>query len=160
MQRALILIALSLVASAATCARAAEGVSVNTPEAQVEVRTDGTISVMVDENVVNSANGAAVKYTESQRGGVAWMSFENSGQAGNVECQKRHVSITGDGSQLVLQGECPFVEVSGDDNQVTIESAGKISVAGDGNMVTWQKGINKAKPKISDSGANNLIAGG
>ena len=160
MQRTMILIALSLVASASTCSLAAEGVSVNTPEAQVEVRTDGTISVNVDEDAVNGAHGAAVKYTESQRGGNTWVAFENNGQAGTIDCKKRHVLIAGNGSQLVLEGECPLVEVSGNDNQVTIESVGKISVAGDGNMVTWEQGIEKAKPQTSDTGENNLIAGG
>lgn len=160
MQRKLIMIAIAMIATASTWSRAAQGVSVSTPEAKVQLRTDGTISVKVDEDAVNASSGAGAKYAESKRGGIAWLSFENNGQAGTVDCQKRHVLIAGNGSQLVLQGECPFVEVSGDDNQVTIKSAGKISVAGDGNMVTWKQGIDKAKPKISDSGANNLISRG
>jgi hypothetical protein len=83
------------------------------------------------------------------------------------------VSISSAMSTVTITGSCSSVSVMGANNTISIASskkvavmgssntlavieAGKISLTGTSNVVTYQKGLGKAKaPKISKSGVGN-----
>lgn len=89
--------------------------------------------------------------------GKPLVSIENSRQEGHYDCAGRHVSISGKRNRLVLTGECPFVDLSGDENKVVVDRLGELSVAGDGNTVLWREGIGGASPQVGDDGEDNQL---
>jgi hypothetical protein len=134
-----ILLGLTLAATA-TFACADDRIAAKAPGVDAEIRSDGSIRVQVEA-----------------RDGEQWLSIHDSGQAGEIDCKGRHVSITAERSVLKLTGNCPFVDVSGDDNQVSVETLGEVSIAGDNNVVEWKRAASGTAPEISNSGDDNVI---
>lgn len=71
---------------------------------------------------------------------------------------KQEVTIQGSSHQITLTGECQGVTVEGTQHTVTVEAAGKITVSGVGNTVSYERGLNKKGPKIDKSGLNNKVS--
>lgn len=95
---------------------------------------------------------------------------------GAIDCGKQasHSIATNDGTYTYV-GKCELITVDGNNNKVTIESAGglaingnkntisataveKLGVVGNENKVTWKKGVTTAKPKLSNVGNGNAIS--
>jgi len=95
--------------------------------------------------------------------------------SGAIDCGKKasHSITTNDGTYTYV-GTCELITVDGNNNKVTLESAGglavngnkntitanaveKLGVTGNDNKVTWKKGVTAAKPKLSNVGNGNAI---
>ncbi len=137
MKHALLLFALTPFAAL----HAADQITAETSGVRAQISSDGRISV-----VVGTVEGKPL------------VSIEDSRQEGHYDCAGRHVSISGKRNQLVLTGDCPFVDVSGDDNKVVVDRLGELSVAGDNNTVLWREGMDGAAPKVGDDGEGNQLA--
>lgn len=120
--------------------QAADQISADVAGVRAQISADGQIAVDIGDV-----------------DGKPLVSIENSRQEGHYDCAGRHVSISGKHNQLVLTGECPFVDVSGDENKVVIDRLGELSVAGDGNTVLWREGIGGIAPQVGDDGEDNQL---
>jgi hypothetical protein len=105
-----------------------------------EMRSDGSVKVVVEV-----------------RDGTSWLSIHDSRQAGAVDCKGRHISVSGKRNTLTLTGECPFVEISGDNNALVVDTLGEASLAGDQNRIDWKRASSGAAPEVSDSGDGNVV---
>lgn len=95
---------------------------------------------------------------------------------GAIDCGKQasHSIVTNDGTYTYV-GKCELITVNGNNNKVTIESAGglavngndntvdviaveKLGVMGNDNKVTWKKGVTTAKPKLANVGNRNAVS--
>jgi hypothetical protein len=76
----------------------------------------------------------------------------------SIDCRGRNVRILGSRNRVTLGGECPEVQIAGDDNTVSIEVAGRISVPGEGNEVTWTRVSTGQEPRTIVTGERNQIA--
>ena len=103
------------------------------------------------------------------------VAIEDNEQTVTVDCEKdKTVSITGNKATVTLTGVCDLLAVSGNDaiitgsaakvavagnnNQVKLEAVDRIATPGNKNIVTWKKGVTKAKPKVSNPGNKNKIS--
>jgi hypothetical protein len=68
------------------------------------------------------------------------------------------VSLAGNGNKVTLRGDCGGVNVAGNDNTLTIEGVRTISVAGNRNTVTWQRGAGRDPPRVDNTGNGNRIS--
>lgn len=116
------------------------------------------------DHVVAEAGGVTARMSESgievvieMRDDGEWASIEGSRQTGAFACEGRNVSISGKKNRLTLSGECPFVDISGDGNEVSIEATGEISVAGDENIATWSRSLDGEVPEVHDDGEGNTV---
>lgn len=121
-----------------------------TVHAEDQIRSDlGGVAAQAD------ADGISVQ-TEVRDDGP-WLSIENRGETGVVHCRGRNVSISGKRNSVRLSGECPYVEVSGDKNEIRMEAVGEISISGDDNRLFWQRSTLGGQPQVGDDGEGNQI---
>jgi hypothetical protein len=69
----------------------------------------------------------------------------------------RHFEITGNNDAVTIAGDCSKVEVIGDNNKITLDAVGIITLVGHNNLVTYRQGLNGAHPKIETVGENNKV---
>ena len=91
-----------------------------------------------------------------------------------VDCAKEKVvNISGDKANIVLTGTCDQVNISGeattlkgsvlrlnissDDNTLTLEAVDQILVSGDRNTITYKKAAKAKKVGVVSSGTDNKI---
>jgi hypothetical protein len=75
-----------------------------------------------------------------------------------MTCAKNdEISVSGIGEEVTVTGECGAVAISGSENKVTIESAGRIQVSGVQNTVRWQRELAGKPPRIQKSGVDNRV---
>ena len=122
----------------------------STVQAEDQVRANaGGVQAQAD------ADGITVQLVNRDDG--PWLSVENRGETGTVHCRGRNVSVSGKRNQITLQGDCPFIEVSGDENELQIESVGEISLSGDDNRLSWQRSSRGSAPAVGDDGDGNRV---
>jgi hypothetical protein len=136
------------------------GIKIDTGGTRVDVNPDGNVSVRVP-------TGSKVEVDDDTPSVAAGEATENDGQISlmgteqkqTVTCAKgAEVSIEGTSNDYIIKGECKHVSVTGTDNKVRVESVGRVTVEGTGNVVIWERGLGSArKPKISTSGVNNKV---
>ena len=77
------------------------------------------------------------------------------------------ITVLGACDEIVINGASSKVSIvsakkvviNGASNEVSIDAAGKISVTGSSNIVTYAKGLGKAKaPKVAKSGVGNKVS--
>lgn len=68
------------------------------------------------------------------------------------------VMISGNANKIALTGPCAKVNISGNSQVITIESAGEIAVTGNSNRVAWRTGLEGKKPKITQLGNANKVS--
>ncbi|MFZ5480102.1 MAG: DUF3060 domain-containing protein [Myxococcota bacterium] len=68
------------------------------------------------------------------------------------------VQVLGNGNSVTLTGPCDAVSVTGNDNTVHTEMARTITVAGNQNGVSWQRGVGKDPPRVQNLGNGNKVA--
>lgn len=127
-------------AAIAATASAEDRIAAKADGAEVEMRSDGSIKVVVEA-----------------RDGAAWLSIHDSDQAGSLDCKGRHVSVSGERNKLKLTGTCLSVEVSGDNNELVVDVLGEASLAGDENRIEWKRAASGSTPEVSDSGDGNTV---
>jgi hypothetical protein len=130
---------LSLAATALTVS-AEERITAKADGVEAEVRSDGTIKVVVET-----------------RAGASWLSIHDSEQTGTLDCKGRHVSVSGEDNKLTLTGTCLSVEVSGDRNELVVDVLGEASLAGDENRIQWKRAASGNAPEVTDSGDGNSV---
>lgn len=109
--------------------------------------TDGTDSTLAVENTGLGPPPTLVD-------GV-W-TVTGQGRSGTHVCgPDEEVRISGQGHTLTLTGPCKKVQVSGQSNNVSTDTAESIVVSGMSNQVSWKSGPGGKKPKISVSGMGN-----
>lgn len=67
------------------------------------------------------------------------------------------VSVSGQGHQVTLTGDCRAVVVNGQGHHVSIEGVGSIEVSGIGNHLRWQYALYGRKPSVQSSGVGNSV---
>ncbi len=125
---------------------------------------DGTLQVEVPEDAdederrdveVDGDTAAAVGLTKKNNKLV----IEGAGKQLVHACApKQEIMVQGSSHQITLTGKCHGVTVEGTQHNVIVESAGKITVSGVGNQVSYERGLDKKGPKISKSGLNNKVS--
>ena len=73
-----------------------------------------------------------------------------------VNCNDGHLSVGGNSITAVVRGHCASLEVSGNDNTVTVDSADAISARGIDGRVTYHDGT----PQITNSGIDCVVERG
>src|SRR5438876_990101 len=82
----------------------------------------------------------------------------DNGHSTSHECTAgERVEVSGNKNRLDLTGECGTVSVSGNENQVTVDTVAEIVTQGNKNSVRWYKGAGDKAPKVSNSGTGNEI---
>jgi Protein of unknown function (DUF3060) len=98
-----------------------------------------------------------------------------NGKTLTVDCAKdKNVTLVGNGFNVTLVGACAAVVVNGNDgevrgsaariyvsgnkNKVSADGADQIYVAGNGNYVSWRRGLTRQAPAVSNPGTNNVVA--
>ena len=105
----------------------------------------------------SSAGRSNHRHDQGKQGCFRQREGENRGETGTVHCRGRNVSVSGKRNQITLQGDCPFIEVSGDENELQIESVGEISLSGDDNRLSWQRSSRGSAPAVGDDGDGNRV---
>lgn len=89
-----------------------------------------------------------------------------------IACEGRDVKLAGNEATLKLTGECGRIDVMGNSNKISAETASKLAVSGNQNEVsvktvkridltgnenhvTWQNEVDGHAPKISNPGTDN-----
>lgn len=78
----------------------------------------------------------------------------------SIDCTGRDAEVDGNALQVVLNGTCPTVRVSGHGNQVDIGTVGTIAITGSGNKVHWVAARSGAQPSVEDTGDGNDVGRG
>ena len=68
-------------------------------------------------------------------------------------------AINGNGNRITITGNAARVRVNGNRNRVTVAGVGVIQVPGNGNTVTWSRGLGGKKPRVSVLGNRNRVVG-
>jgi Protein of unknown function (DUF3060) len=82
--------------------------------------------------------------------------MENWGAKETIACNDGMLTLEGDNNRYTITGHCRDLEVWGNANSVTVDSANIISAFGDDNAMTYHSG----SPKITKSGNNNTVSQG
>ena len=82
--------------------------------------------------------------------------MENWGAKETIACNDGELTLNGDNNTYTITGHCRTLEVWGNANHVTVDSAYTISAFGDDNAMIYHSG----SPKITKSGNNNIVSQG
>ena len=91
---------------------------------------------------------------------AAGVQVNSAGQNVTIACADQTASIGGRNNTVTLTGSCPTVEIAGSTNVVTLEAVDRIEISGTGNVVTWQRAIQRSEPSITTTGAGNTVRKG
>jgi hypothetical protein len=94
-----------------------------------------------------SGSAAAQTFDPAATVTVSYQCIENEGY-----------TLSQSGQVVEISGPCTAVAINGSNNQVRIDLASSITVAGNANVVQWGGGLGKDLPQISDNGKGNAIA--
>lgn len=102
----------------------------------------------------NVATTRTVVNTSNAQPAPAFWDVSSDHQNGVYYCNNSVVSITANHCNLVLTGHCKTLSISGNHNNVRVESASGIDAIGNHNTVMWVK---TPMPQISNAGNYNNI---
>ncbi|MCC6333742.1 MAG: DUF3060 domain-containing protein [Myxococcales bacterium] len=132
-----------------------EGTTASGETKTLDVQTGGGATTVTD------SQGSTVTVDDTGTGPVPTLAngvwtVTGQGRSGTHACgANEEVRISGQGHQLTLTGPCKKVQVSGQSNNVTTDTAEVIQVSGMSNQVSWKAGPGGKKPKVSLSGMGN-----
>ncbi len=75
-----------------------------------------------------------------------------------IPCEGRTIAVLGSRNTLALEGRCPTVRVSGDDNEITIARVDRLEATGVRNRLTWTTSSTEAGPRVVNTGKDNVIS--
>jgi hypothetical protein len=96
--------------------------------------------------------------TQLQRARKTAVLISDDGRTETIECAGNDVTIDGNLNKITLTGECRSVDVNGNGNAVQVAAAAAISSLGDGNTVTWYRGVAGKDPRVSNLGNGNSVS--
>lgn len=70
-------------------------------------------------------------------------------------CRGGRCSIASNNCDIVLNGVCSQLVITGNNNNVVCDSVGQVSVLGNNNQLTYSRGLNGQEPVVSILGNNN-----
>ncbi|GMU61905.1 MAG: hypothetical protein AMXMBFR34_36680 [Myxococcaceae bacterium] len=129
--------------------------TVKSGDKAVQVNTGGGATTVTD------SKGNTITVDDTGTGPVPTLAdgvwtVTGQGRSGTHACgANEEVRISGQGHHLTLTGPCKKVQVSGQSNNVTTDTAEVIQVSGMSNQVSWKAGAGGKKPKVSLSGMGN-----
>ena len=83
--------------------------------------------------------------------------FDNASSTITIIGECDNIAINGASNKITIVS-AKKVAITGASNEVAIEAAGKIAVTGSANIVTYVKGLGKAKaPKVAKTGVGNSV---
>jgi hypothetical protein len=83
--------------------------------------------------------------------------FADNREERTVDCRGRVVEVIGNRNRLTLRGSCAALSVSGNDNQVNVESTPIIATSGNLNTVRYRALVDEKPPRVSNTGKDNSI---
>lgn len=83
--------------------------------------------------------------------------YSQNGARQSIECDNRPIQLSGDRTELRLTGECQFVRLAGNHNDVYVEAApgATIEITGGHNDLTWRQVRPGPQPVLLDRGLGN-----
>jgi len=129
-----------------------DGVSVGSEDGEISVDSDGDVTVGNENGDVTIGEGGGVTI-DSETGALNIASVEGSV---TEDCEDRDVNVTASGAEVVLNGRCGAVTVTGNDLTVHLGVADSIRVMGADNAVHHAEG----EPDVTDIGINNTVSAG
>ncbi len=142
-------------------AHAQENVTVETDGVKVEVNEDGSVKVKAggaEVQVGDSGVGVEVQAQGAHTGGV--LSVDGVERIVRHTCDAAHartVRVNGTDNRVILTGACDAVIVSGTDNDVKVESVGRIVVDGVDNKISYRQGLGGKPPTVQKTGVDNKV---
>ena len=83
--------------------------------------------------------------------------FDNASSTITIIGECDNIAINGASNKITIVS-AKKVAINGASNEIAIEAAGKIAVIGSANIVTYVKGLGKAKaPKVAKTGVGNSV---
>ncbi|MCB0507557.1 MAG: DUF3060 domain-containing protein [Chitinophagales bacterium] len=84
--------------------------------------------------------------------------IDSSDLSKTIELSGENVVVSGNNNKIQINGEVKTLTISGENNEIDVESAKAIVITGDYNFVSWKKSNNTSgKPTISDKGGYNNV---
>ena len=115
--------------------------------AQIDVTTDeGTPIVDVDASAPTETGGSTTEETADA------LIIHASDAVISEDCGGKRVEVRGARNSMTLTGDCPLLQVAGNENAITISSVASIVMTGNTNVVNWTDGLGGQDPTISDTG--------
>lgn len=149
-----------------------KGTTVEVGGTKVKVGAGGTQvkvgdGVTVDTEGAEDEAGAAAEDAEDSAAvavdevtGSGKDSFVVAGNARKIahECKPNEkVSISGNSHTVTLTGPCKSVNASGNAHTISVDTAGAITVSGNGIKLTYRAGLEGKEPKIVKSGNKVVV---
>lgn len=129
-----------------------DGVSVGSEDGEISVGSDGDVSVGNEDGGITLDEGGGVTI-DNETGALTIAAVEGSV---TEDCEGRDVNVTAGGAEVVLNGQCGAVTVTGSSLTVHLGSADSIRVTGAENTVHHAEG----EPEITDIGIDNTVSAG
>ncbi len=119
--------------------------------------------------------GICVAFSSFSARAADVISIVENGLHKTIACEGRDLTLAGNEADLKLTGECGRIDVMGNSNKVSAETASKLAVSGNQNEVsigtakridvtgnrnhvTWESEVDGKAPKISNPGTKNTVA--
>ncbi|MBM4260074.1 MAG: DUF3060 domain-containing protein [Deltaproteobacteria bacterium] len=139
-------------------APAADSVTITKPGGITVKRGDGSaITVKPPAGKTDAAPENESNRRDLQASGKRVVVGPEGNRKLTVSCRGMDVDVQSSANHVTLQGTCGVVNISGPSNVVVVESTSEIIVSGPGNHVTWLKAFNGQPPRLSDTGAGNVV---
>ncbi len=145
-------------------AQAQDTTRVEAGDASVQVSEDGSVKVKAGGAEINvGESGVEVKSQPVEGTGAAShgaISIDGVERVVHHACDATHartVHISGSDNRVTLTGVCDAVVVSGTDNVVQVDGAGRIVVSGVDNTISYKQGKDGKKPVVQETGVDNEV---
>ena len=83
--------------------------------------------------------------------------YSQNGARQTIQCDNRPIQLSGDRTALRLTGECQFVRLAGNHNDIEVEAApgATIEITGEHNDLTWRQTRPGPHPVLLNRGQSN-----
>jgi hypothetical protein len=95
---------------------------------------------------------------DAEAAAAAGAQLTGSNQTLSHECEVgERVELVGDTNIVTITGQCVGISVSGNGNQVTIDTVDEIRIQGENNDVRWSRGFTVDRPNTLETGGRNSV---
>jgi hypothetical protein len=95
---------------------------------------------------------------EAEAAAAAGAQLTGSNQTLSHECEVgERVELVGDTNIATITGQCVGISISGNGNQVTIDTVDEIRIQGENNDVRWSRGFTVDRPNTLETGGRNSV---
>ncbi|MBI5174391.1 MAG: DUF3060 domain-containing protein [Candidatus Melainabacteria bacterium] len=128
-------------------------------KATVKVKSGHKNQVRVQSAKVKAGNkvssGTKVNVVSPQNALAENLVIMQNNTNATYNCRGGRCSITSNNCDIVLNGVCSQLVITGNNNNVVCDSVGQVSVLGNNNQLTYNRGLNGQEPVVSILGNNN-----